>query len=178
MRRSGAKALARAGQSIASIQHAGRWGSLAVMAYVEEAREEFLPAQVIPAEPARPERHWKDVKGAILHALRTTSLPSATADDLVRALTDRAAGPEPLIKEAVGTDDAFAKLSCMVKELADIVFPRYVTSKGGSGKRQTTCSHLCCQFRGPPSEWMTVCGWHWVLAARTCQQSAQPPAGC
>ena len=44
MRRSGAKALARAGQSIASIQHTGRGGSLAVVACVEEAREEFLPA--------------------------------------------------------------------------------------------------------------------------------------
>jgi len=173
MRRSGAKALARAGQSIASIQHAGRWGSLAVMAYVEEAREEFLPAQVIPAQPARPERHWKGVKGAITHALRTSALPCSSAEDFIKALTDRVPDRELLIKEAVGTDDALAKLSCMVKELADTVFPRYVTSR--DGKRQAACARVCSQFRGPPSDWTTVCGWHWVTAARACRQSAQLP---
>ena len=65
----------------------------------------------------------------------------------------------------------------MVKELADVVFPRYVTSREGAGKRQTACSHLCIQFRGPPSDWKTVCGWRWVTAARECQQTARPPPG-
>ena len=70
MRQNGAKALAWDGQAIASIQRAGGWGLLAATACVEEAGEEFLPAQAIPAVPARPERQWKDVKGTIVYALR------------------------------------------------------------------------------------------------------------
>ena len=123
MWRIGAKALARAGETIASIQHARRWTSLAVMAYVEEARDEFLPSRVIPAGPARPERQWKDVKGGILDVLRAAAPSDATTDDLVKALTDRVTAA-PLVKEAVGTHDALAKLDCLVKELADVVFPR------------------------------------------------------
>ena len=87
------------------------------------------PAQGILAVPARLERHGKDAKRTVMLALRASSLPSASTEGLVRDRTDQSADRVPLIKEAVGTDDTLAQPSCLGKELADIVFPRYATSR-------------------------------------------------
>ena len=62
LRRSGAKALARLGVPLAKIQWLGRWGSSAVLAYVEEAAEE-APVDLDGTG-------WDQVRGDLAHVLR------------------------------------------------------------------------------------------------------------
>ena len=177
MRRSGAKALARAGEPLASIQHAGRWGSMAVLAYVEEAREDCLPARIIPSPKPPAPRQWPDVKIMILDVLRESAQVHASEDDFINIIMAPEAGKvRKDVCGAIGDRDAIARLEGMVRELADVVFPHFVLSRDGSSRRVAQCAHLCEQFRGTPSSWTTLCGWRWVSSTRGCSQSARLPA--
>ena len=71
LRRSGAKALARVGVPLAKVQWLGRWGSAAVLAYVEEAAEE-APVDFEGAG-------WDQIRGDLAQVLRCAGAASLEA---------------------------------------------------------------------------------------------------
>ena len=110
MRRSGAKELARRGLPLSRIQWYGRWGSAAVLGYVEEAAEEC-------SELRGPEATWDEVRVELATVIRaTTSLEGFHIQPmtLLRILA------MPAVKEAL------EKLGAMEERITELT--RFVES--------------------------------------------------
>ena len=148
-----------------------------MLAYIEEAREEYVPARDIPTGLPQPVLQWPDAKRSMLDVLRKEAPAAATADDFINIIKGSdCAMVRAAVQEVVGSSDAVARLECVVKELAAVVCPRYVASRDSAGSRGPTRFHVCNHFLGSPSEWSTLCGWKRVASSRKCLQAAALPA--
>ena len=120
MRRSGAKSLARAGVPLAKIQWMGRWGSSAVLAYVEEAAEEAPECCTIDA----PGPSWEEVRADVANLLRLSG-PASVESLMTSAAvtTDRVTALEQFLSTA---RVEIGSVSALAHELDALVRPTLV----------------------------------------------------
>ena len=150
MRRSGAKCLARSGVPLSKIQWMGRWGSSAVLAYVEEAAEEAPEGVVGAVGPS-----WEEVREQVVDMLRAGGPSRLQADAGTQArLTDVEAFLASVQAEAGAT-------SALAHELDSLVRPTLVLNK------QTRVVHRATRTAWlDPDVASTSCGWHWARSGR------------
>ena len=150
MRRSGAKALARAGVPLAKIQWLGRWGSAAVLAYVEEAAEEAPGADDGPPGES-PGTGWEHIRTELAQVIREGG----------RAALDNRSGLPPSIAEFLASvRSELCDVSSLVRELDALVRPALVLN------RKTRVVHRTVRTeRLDPELWSTCCGWRWSRSA-------------
>ena len=160
LRRSGAKALARLGVPLAKIQWLGRWGSSAVLAYVEEAAEE-APVDIDCTS-------WDQVRDDLAKVLRCagpTSLEVAPRE-LRREMI--ASGVHEGRLEAVESflesiQGELSKTSQLCIELDGLVRPAFVLNlvpQRGRGNVRTVHKAIRTE-RLDPDACSTPCGWRW-----------------
>ena len=173
LRRSGAKALARTGVPLAKIQWLGRWGSAAVMAYVEEAAEE-APATAEQVGSAGSAVQWEDLRNDLAHALRCAG---PEARELRREGMRAELGEERLaavesflttIRTEVGD------LGSLYRELDAMVRPPFVLNVSAKSVHRTSRTE-----RLNPDLCATPCGWYWARSsnARPCSAEDVDRAG-
>ena len=167
MRRSGAKNLARRGCPLARVQWIGRWGSAAVLAYVEEAAEES-PAGLVPVGGS-----WDEVRGDLATAFRAApegpapiDLASFLARPEIRdavaqgGATDRRIEALELFASSAGRE--IGDVSALARELDCLVRPAVVLNT------QTRVLHRAVRAeRLDPRTSSTFCGWQWALSTRS-----------
>ena len=160
LRRSGAKALARLGVPLAKIQWLGRWGSAAVMAYVEEATEE-APVELDCAS-------WDQVREDLAKVLRCAGPTSLEAEprELRRemiasgVLGERLDAVESFLSSVQGE---LGRTSQLCIELDGLVRPEFVLNlapQRGRGIARTVHKAVRVE-RLDPDLCTTSCGWKW-----------------
>ena len=150
MRRSGAKHFARSGVPLAKIQWLGRWGSAAVLAYVEEAAEEAPGADDGPPGES-PGTGWEHIRTELAQVIREGG----------RAALDNRSGLPPSIVEFLASvRSELCDVSSLVRELDALVRPTLVLN------RKTGVVHRIVRTeRLDPELWSTCCGWRWSRSA-------------
>jgi len=140
-RRSGAKHLARAGLPLARIQFYGRWGSSAVLGYVEEAMEESPYLRGL--EPG-----WDEIKKFLSQALRNEVDPISVMPSNLKASLDE------LRQE-------LRSLKTLSVELKEFIWPRAVLNEAKG------VLHAIPKGKplGSPALWKTHCGWRWACTS-------------
>ena len=162
MRRSGAKELARRGLALARIQWYGRWGSAAVLGYVEEAAEECSELRGLEAT-------WDEVRAELATAIRATSglegfhtqpamlprvlaMPAAKeALEKLGAMEERITELTQFVESAVATAGGAEDLA---KELRRELHPEVVVNT-------TTKTLHTTRFGTHAATTALACGWLW-----------------
>eukprot|EP00971_Amphidinium_carterae_P337156 6473851-Amphidinium_carterae.1 len=139
MRRSGAKDCARRGLPLHRIQWMGRWGSLAVLVYVEEAAEE-TPGGLSIGQSCQ---EMDEVIAQRVAQLVRTSVK----EDIVQTVKQEVA------EAYAATAD---ELNHKVAEVNNLVMPSCVVSISSN-----TVHAVLSGFVGDPSSCVTRCGWRW-----------------
>ena len=165
MRRSGAKDLARRGFPLARIQWLGRWGSAAVLTYVEEAAEES-PAGLQPIGGT-----WEELQGDLALALGACPEgPSPVGEWLtrpqVRDAVARGGAAERRLKAledfALSVQRDLGTTAALAQELDHLVRPAFVLNT------QTKVAHRSLRTeRLDPESASTLCGWRWARSNRS-----------
>ena len=165
LRRSGAKALARAGVALAKVQWMGRWGSSAVLAYVEEAAEE-APASF---QSLHVEEGWTSLRSDVAQVLRERTASRTDRPAPSRLTESRLASVEEFLA-AVRTE--MGEVSCLARELDALVRPTLVLN------RRRRVAHRAIWNRDPDL-CRANCGWKWAYApdARPITQEEVEAAG-
>ena len=162
LRRSGAKALARAGVPLAKIQWMGRWGSSAILAYVEEAAEE-APAQLFE-DPAQANTSWEALRADVALALSARA-PVGGVPGEAKLPEDRLSAVESFLA-AVRTE--MGSIGDLAKELDALVRPTLVLNT------KTRMVHRALRAeRLDPESCATPCGWKWALTTRSRPVTAE-----
>ena len=161
MRRSGAKHLARQGYPLHRIQWLGRWGSAAVLAYVEEAAEE-APESARPAS----EQGWDELRADLAQVLRS----AGSVGDLSRPEIRERVVQDGLAESRLAALEVFAASAqrdvadaqALARELDQLVRPTLVLNK------ITRVVHRALRTeRLDPEMASTWCGWKWAKSTRS-----------
>ena len=165
MRRSGAKDLARRGFPLARIQWLGRWGSMAVLTYVEEAAEES-PAGLQPLGGT-----WEELQGDLAMALGACPEGPAPVGEIlsrpqVRDAVTRGGSAlrrlEALEDFALSVQRDLGTTAALAHELDHLVRPASVLNT------QTKVVHKALRTeRLDPESASTLCGWRWARSNRS-----------
>ena len=164
LRRSGAKALARAGVPLAKVQWLGRWGSAAVFAYVEEAAEE-APVDFESAG-------WDQIRGDLAQVLRNTGSAGIAAEprELRQNLESAGLPMDRLLAVEAFLHDIgiqVGQTSRLCTELDGLVRPEFVLNlipQRGRGSTKTVHRAVRAE-RLDPYLCSTSCGWRWGRAS-------------
>ena len=137
---------------MSKIQWMGRWGSSAVLAYVEEAAEEAPhPCTVDSGGPS-----WEEVRADVANMLRQSG-PSALAalSAAAAVTTNRVTALEHFLSSVQVEVGSTASLA---QELDALVRPTLVLNK------QTRVAHRALRTeRLDPEVCTTMCGWKWAV---------------
>ena len=164
MRRSGAKALTRMGLSVARVQWFGRWGSAAVLGYIEEAAEECpdLQGQLASFEPLR-----ADVALAVRTGIHLDSASGACelADVIVREEVKKELARSGISDSRLAALEVFAAearaeltdASSLARELDGLVRPTAILNSVSLVLHKATRTE-----RLDPDSAATLCGWRWA----------------
>ena len=176
MRRSGAKAWARSGFSLATVQWLGRWGSSAVMLYVEEAAEELAPGvdHRVPLEVVRSDAavalRWaprKDESRSMLSVLGEPEVKQGLVEAGV--VEDRL---EALEQFAVQVRGEIGGARALAQELEELVRPSFVLNTSSEVLHKAVRTE-----RLSPVLASTVCGWMWARSPLSRPVPAEEEAG-
>ena len=164
MRRSGAKELARRGVSLARIQWLGRWGSAAVLSYVEEAAEEAPDFHDQSSKDGQ--LLWDGVKSDLACVLRAASPGGDRLQDVLDRPAVRAECAQSGMTEArlmalerfaAEAKTELGDTSALALELDHLVRPTFVVN------RTSRVLHRAFRTeRLDPVMASTVCGWKWA----------------
>ena len=149
---------------LAKIQWLGRWGSSAVLAYVEEAAEE-APVDLDCTG-------WDQVRGDLAQILRCAGPTSLEVEprELRRVMSAAGLGEERLcaVEAFLGTiREELSGTSRLCIELDGLVRPEFVLSlvpQRGQGKTRMVHKAVRCE-RLDPDACSTICGWRWGRSA-------------
>jgi len=192
MRRKGAQFYARRGVPLSVIQHFGRWGSSTVGRYVAHALEDRASwAPIVAAgsvdlgvmlgtcsEGMRNPVGLHVLDGLVVSRVRQVLNRAARRKGKVAVESARPEAVGPVAVEALRVE-LKADMAKMSDELAGTLLAVRSTTKG--------VGHLV-KFSGRalhPSDWATVCGWHFAhapheactLAEVTCRRGCTAAAG-
>ena len=137
MRRSGIKRYVRLGWTTPRCMFVGRWGSAAVMGYIEEAIEESPWLQNPDAPFADFKKELEDIK------------------KLIEGERKKETNMEELETQMICLA---ADLNRQMKEVTWMVKPEAVLNK------DSKTLHWTDGCIGPGAGWKTICGWSWVMA--------------
>ena len=153
LRRSGCKALARRGVPLELIQYMSRHSSSAVLGYVEEAHEESPQYQ-----------HRLHVHLELRDQISALVAKTNCLEEALRKAKEHYEGVAaqwsvPLDRDAVlKVFDQWARPAVVTDE-----FSKKIHATAGNN------------FRLPPAEWATACGWKWVVAGRIAKACMEGP---
>ena len=150
---------------MAKIQWMGRWGSSAVLAFVEEAAEE-APAQLFE-DPAQASTSWEALRADVALALGARA-PVGGVPGEAKLPEDRLSAVENFLA-AVRTE--MGSIGDLAKELDALVRPTLVLNT------KTRMVHRALRAeRLDPASCATPCGWKWALTTRSRPLTAEEVA--
>ena len=156
-RRSGAKRRARPGWSVLAIQHLGRWASVAVLGYIEEALAELAAG---PAPVGGDASRWEEKD--------SWAQPLESISKRVAALKKALGEVKARLSELEAADHSEQEGVALVgQQAAPLPERRFLRAERG-GKLHREASH---QEKLPAYLWVTGCGWsfgrsdHWDWAS-------------
>ena len=175
MRRSGAKSWTRRGLTLASVQWLGRWGSAAVMMYVEEAAEEMapgadhgVPVEVVRAEAAIALRCFpaqEELAGQV-------GLPALLGrPEVQQSLAEAGIAEDRLLALEQFASEARSEIGgarALAQELDELVRPSFVLNTSSEVLHRAVRTERLASLVAS-----TRCGWRWARSPVSRPVSAE-----